>query len=214
MPKVFVILAVVIGWSSAVFAGPVRIYGGNFDLPLLDPIGPGGVMTEALIEVADHFTILDLDVRISLKHTEVFDLQLYLQSPAGTRRCLNMYNPYNEYFRGEDYTQTIFDDEAETPIERGRPPFTGRFKPRDIDPLNRLSAFDSQDTYGPWRLQIIDMWPTNTGTLNSVELIITVPEPATAIFLLLGTGLLTIFRPRPTVMHRRDFTAKGFPFAR
>jgi len=103
-----------------------------------------------------------------------------------------MYN-LDEYFEGANYTNTVFDDEAEIPIEQGEPPFTGRFRPKAG---NLLQVFDGQDAYGLWRLRIYDMWDADIGTLNSFELIITTPEPATAILLTLGAGLMTVFKPR------------------
>lgn len=196
--RIVVIVLIVVGVSFPVFAGQVHIYSGDFDIPLLDPIGPGSSLTEVIIEVPDNFIIHDLDVRISITHTNVLDLQIFLQSPAGIRLCLNMYNPFDEYFEGENYTQTIFDDEAETAIEQAEPPFTGRFRPKAIDAANLLEVFDGQDSYGPWRLQVYDMWPVDTGNLDSFELIITTPEPATAILLLLGTALITLLNPRRT----------------
>jgi hypothetical protein len=62
--------------------------------------------------------------------------------------------------------------------------------------LNQLEIFDEENVYGTWHLQIYDMFDWDTGTLDSFELIITTPEPATAILLLLGTGLITLFKPR------------------
>jgi len=195
MQGIVAILIVVVGVSFPVFAAPVHIYGGDFNIPLLDPIGPGSSLTEVIIEVPDDFIVSDLDVRISITHTNVFDLQIFLQSPAGTRICLNMYN-LREFFEAANYTQTIFDDEAQLSIEQAEPPFTGRFRPKAIDPLNLLGIFDGEKIHDTWWLQIYDMWPTDTGTLDSFELIITTPEPATAIFLILGTGLITLLNPR------------------
>jgi hypothetical protein len=189
------IIVIVAGDSFPVFAGPVYTYGGDFDVPLLDPIGRGSSLTEVIIEIPDPFVITDLDVRIDITHTNVFDLQLFLQSPAGTRICLNMYH-FTEFFEGENYMQTIFDDEAEDPIEEGEPPFTGRFRPKAIDPLNLLETFSGENADGIWRLQIYDMWPVDTGTLDSFELVITTPEPAAAVFLILGAGLINLFKRR------------------
>jgi len=196
---IVVILVVVVGASFPVFAGPVHIYGGDFNLPipaLDDPKSEYGQgwMDDAIIEIPGHFTIHDLDVRINITHTNVFDLQIFLQSSADTRICLNMYD-FREFFEGENYTQTIFDDEAETAIEQAEPPFTGRFRPIES---YKLSKFDGEDAYGSWRLQICDMWDWDTGTLNSFELIITTPEPATAVLLILGASLVTLFKPRRT----------------
>lgn len=189
------ILVVVVGAGAPVFAGQVYVYGGNvYDRPIpANPDNTRGWMQDAIINVPDHFNICDLDVGISVTHTKVFDLQIFLQSPAGKKLCLNMYNPFNEYFDGEDYIQTIFDDEAQLPIEHAAAPFTGRFKPRTP---NLLKVFDDQDAFGSWRLQIYDYWYADTGKLDSFELIIETPEPATAILLLLGTGIITLFKPR------------------
>ena len=197
--RIVAIVLIVVGVSFPVFAGPVHIYSAEFDLPIpADPDDTRGWMADAVIEIPHHFIIYDLDVRIDITHTKVFDLQIFLQSPAGTRLCLNMYNPFDEYFEGADYTQTIFDDEAETAIEQAEPPFTGRFRPKAIDAANLLEIFDGEDSYGPWRLRIYDAFYWDTGNLDSFELMITVPEPATAILLLLGTGLITLLNPRRT----------------
>jgi hypothetical protein len=190
---VVAVLIVVEGVSFPVYAAPVYTYGGECNLPLLDPTGPGSLMTEAVIEVSDTFVITDLDVSIDITHTNVFDLQLFLQGPEGSRVCLNMYD-FQDFFVGANYTQTVFDDEAELPIEEGQPPFTGRFRPKATNPLNLLGIFEGVCVYGTWRLQIYDMWPNDTGTLDRFELVITAPEPAAAVFLILGTGVFTLFK--------------------
>lgn len=199
-----VILVIVAGaCGGAVYAGPVHIYSGNFNLPIPkpdsnDPCISKGWMTDAVIEIPHHFIITDLDVRISITHTNVIDLQIFLRSPTEKVICLNMFDVYDldKFPRDEnykDYTDTIFDDEAKGPVKEGEAPFAGRFKP--IDPYE-LSKFDGEDAYGLWRLQIYDMWDWDTGTLNSFELMITTPEPATAILLTLAAGLLGLFKPR------------------
>ncbi|MHC4084469.1 MAG: proprotein convertase P-domain-containing protein [Planctomycetota bacterium] len=100
---------------------------------------------------------------------------------------------FREFFEGANYTQTVFDDEAELSIKQAEPPFTGSFRP--VEPY-KLSDFDGEDAYGIWRLQIYDAWDWDTGTLDSFELVITTPEPATAIFLILGASLVTLFNTR------------------
>ena len=193
---VFAILLLVGGYCHNVFASTIRTYCGSFDLPI--PAEPGstkGFMDNAVIEVPDHFSILDIDVAVNITHTSVWDLQLFLRSPIGTECCLNMYN-IDEKFTGENYTGTIFDDEAEISIEEGTAPFTGRFRSRGLDGSYKLQSVYGQDTYGTWQLRIYDAFYDHTGTLDSCELIITVPEPATVIFLTLGQGLAILLRPR------------------
>jgi hypothetical protein len=195
--QIVAILVIAVGWTFPVFADSIHIYASDFSLPIpaLDEPESAygkGWMDNAIIEVGDYHIIHDIDVGINLTHTNVFDLQIFLQSPAGTQLCLNMYN-LDEYFEGENYTNTIFDDEAEVPIEQGEAPFAGRFRPTAG---SLLQVFDGQDSFGLWRLQIYDAWEWDTGTLNSFELTIAAPEPATAILLTLGTGLMTLFKPR------------------
>ena len=172
-------------------AGTVRIYGGELKLPLNDPTGADSALTEAAIVIPDHLVIADLDVKISITHTCVFDLQLILQSPDGTRICLNKYE-FDEIFEGENYTGTIFDDEAKLLIDDAAPPFTGLFRPEEG---NLLRIYDGRDAYGTWVVQIYDMWPADTGTLDELELIFTeIPEPASAVIFGLGSLLFAIRR--------------------
>ncbi len=181
------------GFCLDVFAGPVPIvYSYDFELDLLDPIGTVPAVTEAVMEVPDHFVITDLNIQIDITHEFVFDLQLILQGPSGVSLCLNKYES-EEIFVGENYTNTIFDDEAAVSIEDATAPFTGSFKP---EPGELLEIFDGLDAYGTWRLQIYDMWATDTGTLDHVELIFTVPEPATAAILVFAACLAALKRPR------------------
>ncbi|UCG60278.1 MAG: proprotein convertase P-domain-containing protein [Phycisphaerales bacterium] len=171
---------------------PVHVYSGLFDLRIpADPDSSKGWMSDAVIEVPDHLGIVDLDIGITLTHTKVLDLQIFVESPSAERLCLNMYNPFDEYFEGEDYIQTIFDDEAGTPIEEATPPFTGRFSP--LSP-GRLDVFDDEDAFGLWRLQIYDAFYADVGQLDSFQLLITVPEPATVVLFLVGTVWVTAFR--------------------
>ncbi len=191
------IVAVLLGLgplSFPVFADEVYTYKGDFDLQIpAEPDASKGWMTDAVIEIDSHFTISDIDVGLTLTHSNVFDLQISLQSPDGMTICLNTYNPDNEFFQGADYSQTVFDDEAQIPIGQAQPPFTGRFRPNNG---SLLEIFDDQDIYGPWHLQIYDAYYHDTGTLESFELTVTTPEPATVVLLVLGTGLTTLLQPR------------------
>lgn len=158
-----------------------------------DPEATKGWMEDAVIEVPDHLIIADLDVSVSLTHTKVFDLQLTVTSPSGTSVVLNSYDPFTEYFNGEDYRQTVFDDEAEISIADATPPFSGRFR---VDANDALSAFDGEDAFGCWRLQIYDAHYANTGSLDAFGLTITTPEPATATLLFVGLGIVGFVRRR------------------
>ncbi len=177
-------LVLLTGLSDSVSANRTIIYRDDFDLSIpADKSKSKGQMKDATIEIIDHYIIYDLDIIVDITHTSVFDLQIRLLSPNGTKIFLNKYNHETDYFEGGDYIQTIFDDDSQIPIELGSPPFTGRFKPKGG---NSLKAFEGEDIYGTWRLQINDQFYSDTGTLNGFGLAVTVPEPATITFLTLG----------------------------
>lgn len=198
-----VAILVVVGASFPVFAAPVYTYGNDLNLPIPSSDDPDseygkGWMDDAFIEITDHIIISDLDVGVTLAHESLFDLQILLQSPSGTTVVLNLAGNLAFIVRGEDGRLTavggsgqwFFDDEAEVSIEEATEPFFGSFRP-----VWNLSLLDGEDAYGLWRMQIYDAFYDDAGYLNSLKIEITVPEPATALFLILGTGLFTLFKP-------------------
>ena len=192
--RIVALLAITMAFAPAASAALKMIYTGSFDLPIpAEPNTGRAWMDDAVINVPESFTVIDLDVEITLTHTAVFDLQLFLQGPDGARLALNYYDPSGEFFEGENYTGTIFDDEADTSIELAEAPFTGRFKPRAPA---ALSIFDGSDPHGPWTLQIYDFWYNNTGTLHELKLTFTTPEPATLLLLILATPIAAYFNCR------------------
>jgi hypothetical protein len=187
-------------FPSIGFPDPVHIYSDDFNLPIpANPDDTNGWMNDAIIEIHDPFIISDLNVRLTLTHGSLFDLQILLQSPVGTNVLLNPAGNTAFIVRGEDghlhayggSVEWFFDDGAEVSIEQATVPFVGAFRP-----VENLSSFDGQDAYGSWRLRIYDAWPWDTGTFNHFELMITTPEPATAILLSIGVGLMRLRRPR------------------
>jgi len=108
--------------------------------------------------------VVDVDLGITITHSNVRELYIYLISPAGTRvplvRGLDL--------PGANFTGTVFDDEAATAITAGTAPFTGRYRP-----MRPLSDFDGEGVQGTWRLQITDRVKANRGTLNNWSLTIT-----------------------------------------
>jgi len=169
--------------------------GGPFDQSIpADPEASRGWMDDAMIEVPDHLTIEDVNVTVSLTHSNVFDLQLFLSSPSGTTVILNAYDPFTDYFEGADYQQTVFDDEAEICITEATAPFIGSFRPCSEE---ALSAFDGEDAFGCWRLQIYDAYYVNEGRLEAFGLVVTTaPEPATIVLLVAGLGFVGLSRRR------------------
>ena len=102
--------------------------------------------------------VADLDARInSLTHPYVSDLEIDLESPAGT--VVRLFNRHGG--SADNFTGTVFDDEAATAIAAGAAPFTGSFRPHQP-----LSAFDGQSTAGTWRLTVRDRSLADIGTVN------------------------------------------------
>ncbi len=168
----------------------VLVYGQDFNLAIPSDGNTFGWMQDAVITVPHHIMVGDIDIAVTISHAKAFDLKISLISPKGTQVYLTSYD-VNDYFEGENYTTTIFDDEATVAIEDGFAPFTGRFRPDD---QYRLSSFDGEDAYGQWQLRVEDRYDANIGRLERFELHITVPEPVS--ILLLTAGAVLIRKPK------------------
>ncbi len=184
----------------------VHSYAMDFNLPIPALDEPEreygkGWMDDALIGIPNHLKIDDLNVNIYLSHEALFDFSVILTSPSGTYAVLNPSFNMAFIIRDQDGGRTVaggsgqwfFDDEAEVSIEEASGPFFGLFRPAEP-----LSLFNEEDAYGLWSLQIYDRVYDHTGVLESYELIIASPEPTTAVFFMLGAGLVSLFKP-----HRR-----------
>lgn len=110
--------------------------------------------------------VADVKVRLEITHTWTPDLDVTLVSPDGTRVVLfdDVGLPADE-----DFTGTMLDDDADTPITEGTAPFTGTFRPE-----NPLSGFDGALAAGDWTLEIFDDANGDSGTLLEWELILDV----------------------------------------
>jgi len=104
----------------------------------------------------------DLNVRLAITHTFVGDLSIVLISPSGRRVTLADLVGGS----GDNFTNTVFDDEADRSIFEGNAPFTGSFRPQDA-----LSAFDSESAAGEWQLEITDIFGADLGEITLLELV-------------------------------------------
>lgn len=108
--------------------------------------------------------IADLNVKVTLRHTYDGDLRITLIPPWGGTgiRLANQRGG-----SGNDYTGTVFDDEAATSISQGAAPFSGSFRPEAA-----LTAFDNRNVRGTWILRVDDLAVLDTGTLVSWSLVV------------------------------------------
>lgn len=114
-------------------------------------------------------SIEDLDVMVNITHTYVGDLRITLTSPDNIPVVLT-----NRHGAGGDnFSSTIFDDEADSTIIQGTPPYNGIYSPEEP-----LSGFDANNMLGTWTLTIEDLAAGNGGTLNGWEIYV-IAGPAT-----------------------------------
>ncbi len=102
--------------------------------------------------------LVDLNVELDITHTYTGDVEIYLISPDGTEIKLSVGNGGS----GNNFTGTIFDDEATTPISQGTAPFTGSYIPDEP-----LATFIDQNISGSWILRIYDNAMNDQGILEN-----------------------------------------------
>src|SRR5206468_6417148 len=120
----------------------------------------------ATIHVNDNKPIQDVNVKIgSLTRTYDGDLVLHLVHGATDIILSNRRGS-----SGDNFTNTVFDDQATTPIASGTPPYTGTFKPD-----NPLTGFNGQNATGDWTLHVVDAASVDTGTIFSWRITFSYP---------------------------------------
>ncbi len=108
-------------------------------------------------------TIGDIAVRLNINYGVDKDLYIYLISPTGKTIALD----YNRGGWGANFTNTVFSQQASTPIADGKAPFSGTYLPEAS--LGQLSG---TSTGGSWRLAIRN-YGGNYGSLANWSLTVT-----------------------------------------
>jgi subtilisin-like proprotein convertase family protein len=121
------------------------------------------------ISVADDKMVVKVRVGMNITHTYTGDIEATLIAPNGTRVLLVA----DRGGSGNNFTDTIFDDEADTPIGSGSAPFTGSFRPEQP-----LSAAAGINATGDWVLEVVDDAGQDTGSLDDWMLMLTYPPQA------------------------------------
>jgi subtilisin-like proprotein convertase family protein len=112
--------------------------------------------------------IIDVNLTLNITHTRDSDLQIYLTDPFGTQILLIP----SSNATGQNFSNTVFDDEASTEITSASAPYSGTFRP-----VQPLSAMDGQSPNGTWTLTVNDTRTSNSGTLNSWSIGVATGEP-------------------------------------
>lgn len=110
------------------------------------------------IEITQQGELYDLDVMVDITHPVTSELRLILISPGNLPFILSNYNGG----QGDNYSQTIFDDEADISISEATPPFTGHYRPE-----SSLAPLDGKPFSGIWKLRINETGQPNSGILNN-----------------------------------------------
>ena len=117
-------------------------------------------------------TVTKVTVTLSIAHTFDGDLTIQLISPAGTTVNLSDRNGGNGNF-----FNTVFDDDAPTPIASGVAPFNGVFRPDQP-----LSTLNGAAITGAWKLFVVDNAPVDIGSIQHWSLAVQSSVPACTVF--------------------------------
>lgn len=128
----------------------------------------GNVTYNSIINVPGAGVITDVNVTINITHTWDDDMDIFLISPTGTMVELTTDNGDD----GDNFVNTVFDQQATTSIVDGTAPFTGSFIPE-----GNLNDLNGEDAAGDWTLRITDDAGADGGQLNSWTLEVCVEPP-------------------------------------
>lgn len=103
-------------------------------------------------------SVSDINVTLDINHTYDADLNVWLVSPAGTR--VKLFGDLGG--AGDNFHNTVLDDEALIALASGSAPFTGTFRPQQA-----LSTFDGENAAGVWKLEVQDDATGDIGVLNN-----------------------------------------------
>jgi len=137
------------------------------DTPKAIPDNNSTGVTSAIAVSGFTGAIPAVDVRLTISHPYDGALDIYLSPPGLGQIALSTGNGGS----ANNYTDTLFDDAAAQAITSGSAPFTGAYRPE-----GSLTALEGLSPNGTWTLKVVDHASTDTGTLQSWSLILTVPS--------------------------------------
>jgi subtilisin-like proprotein convertase family protein len=121
------------------------------------------------IEIDEDLLIADLNVQLSITHTNVSYLDAFLSGPDGQR--IELFSEVGG--RDNHFDGTIFDDQAEVPITKASPPYQGTFSPEAVlKGQPSLSQYNGKSAKGVWQLIVAGRRNDRFGMLHSWVLII------------------------------------------
>jgi subtilisin-like proprotein convertase family protein len=134
----------------------------SFDSTAASQVIADQSMLQSTILVEDQQgPLTDVNVRIDVRHSWNADLVVYLVSPQGTRVEL-----ISDIGNGQtDFRDTVFDDQARSPVHRGSSPYQGSYRPTES-----LGQLAGESAAGEWTLEVHDRFERDEGRLESWSL--------------------------------------------
>ncbi len=121
------------------------------------------------IDVREDYLIGDLNVQLSITHSNVSFLDAYLTGPDGQR--VELFTEVGGH--DDNFDETIFDDQSQFPIVKARPPFKGTFMPEALVKRQpSLSHFNGKSIRGVWQLVIRGTRSERFGMLHNWSLLV------------------------------------------
>ncbi|WP_449666789.1 thrombospondin type 3 repeat-containing protein [Winogradskyella alexanderae] len=115
------------------------------------------------VDIQEVLIISDVNVTITIPHTWVSDLDVFITSPTGVTVELST---GNGAIFAQDYIDTTFDQDASIPITGASAPFTGTFIPE-----GDLNDFNGDFSAGTWTLTVTDTFGAlDGGTIEEFTL--------------------------------------------
>lgn len=103
-------------------------------------------------------TIIDVNVTLTITHTYCANLAVWIEGPSGTR--VRLFSDLGG--SGDNFADTVLNDQSGGSIEARTPPFTGTSAPQEP-----LASFNGQDANGAWKLIVQDLAAPDEGMLQS-----------------------------------------------
>jgi subtilisin-like proprotein convertase family protein len=154
--------------TSEEVANSQRMMGGSFTNRDAEVLPPGKTIVSE-IEIMDDLIIGDLNLQLSITHTNVEDLDAFVTGPDGQR--IELFTEIGG--RGNNFEDTIFDDQVELPIVKARPPYQGSFLTEAAAKRQpSLSHYTGKNARGVWQLTVRGTRSERFGLLHSWSLII------------------------------------------
>ncbi len=118
-------------------------------------------ITEAEVSIPYDVPIVDLNILVNINHSWLEDLTLYLESPDGVKIILSKQIGGS----GNNYSETLFDQDSNNNIFNALPPFSGSYKP-----VQSLETFYNKSAFGKWKLIVEDSFQEDTGSIDSFSI--------------------------------------------